>query len=266
MNRPAKKSETLEIRIPHDTKRALMDRSRAEGKPASEVVRTFIDAYLAEAACPPTLTAWERNMTWLRTRSTSYLVAMATITLAGAAGLALVASPASARPDLETAFRDLDANGDGVLDADEFGGGVMIRKVKIAGGTSQGDVTAMPVHAQSPQMVFILQAKATVAGKPVVFAVNVPPPADAASGEAGRFARMDRDKSGSLSFDEFRANHEAVVDRAFAAIDADRNGYLNTTEIGAANRRRSEASAILAAFDRDADGKLSRAELIVDRQ
>lgn len=44
MTRAPKKSETLEIRIPHETKQALMARSRSEGRPASEVVRSFIDA------------------------------------------------------------------------------------------------------------------------------------------------------------------------------------------------------------------------------
>jgi hypothetical protein len=46
--RAPKKSETLEIRIPYPTKTAFMEKARAEGRAASEIVRERIDAYLAE--------------------------------------------------------------------------------------------------------------------------------------------------------------------------------------------------------------------------
>ncbi|MEC8456219.1 MAG: hypothetical protein VXZ43_04830 [Pseudomonadota bacterium] len=45
--RPLKKTETIEIRLPHDTKTAFMARCRAEGRTASDVLRRFIDAELA---------------------------------------------------------------------------------------------------------------------------------------------------------------------------------------------------------------------------
>lgn len=270
MARPPKKSETLEIRIPHGTKQALMDRSRAEGKPASEVIRSFIDAYLAKTACPPTLTAWERNMAKLRTYSAPSFVVLAAAAVVGAVGLSFVASPATARPDLETAFMDLDVNGDGVLSADEFGAGLIIRRVKVGNPASHEDIMAAPVPAGSPEMMLTMQAKAAAGGKPVVFAVSVPRPTKGAApnvtGEAGRFASMDRDKDGRLSFAEFEANHNATIDRAFAAADADRDGHMDASEISAANRRGGEVSAILKAFDRDADGKLSRTEFVVDGQ
>jgi len=53
--RAPKKSETLEIRIPYPTKTAFMEKARAEGKAASEIVRERIDAYLAEEPEPQTL-------------------------------------------------------------------------------------------------------------------------------------------------------------------------------------------------------------------
>ena len=43
--RAPKKSETLEIRIPYPTKTAFMEKARAEGKAASEIVRERIDAH-----------------------------------------------------------------------------------------------------------------------------------------------------------------------------------------------------------------------------
>ena len=47
MNRPSKKSETLQVRLPHGIKRDFMERCRLEGRAASEVLRGFIDSYLA---------------------------------------------------------------------------------------------------------------------------------------------------------------------------------------------------------------------------
>lgn len=45
--RRLKKSEFLEVRLPYPTKRAFMDRCRADGRSASETVRGFIDGYVA---------------------------------------------------------------------------------------------------------------------------------------------------------------------------------------------------------------------------
>ena len=45
-----KKSETLEIRLPHPTKLAFMARCRTRGLSASESLRRFIDAELRAPA------------------------------------------------------------------------------------------------------------------------------------------------------------------------------------------------------------------------
>lgn len=45
--RAPKKSENLELRLPHATKHAFMAQCRREGRSASEVLRGFIDTYLA---------------------------------------------------------------------------------------------------------------------------------------------------------------------------------------------------------------------------
>ena len=44
--RPLKKSETVEIRLPHATKTAFMEKCRAEGRTASDAIRRFIDREL----------------------------------------------------------------------------------------------------------------------------------------------------------------------------------------------------------------------------
>ena len=50
--RRLKKSESLEIRIPHPTKEAFMARCRADGRSASEALRAFIDQQLEAPARP----------------------------------------------------------------------------------------------------------------------------------------------------------------------------------------------------------------------
>lgn len=44
--RPEKKSETLEVRMPHSKKQAFMKACERQGITASEAVRTFVDEYL----------------------------------------------------------------------------------------------------------------------------------------------------------------------------------------------------------------------------
>jgi len=106
--RPLKKSETVEIRLPYVTKTAFMARCRAEGRTASDAIRSFIDAELdrSEEVRSPVRPGW------------SPLLA------AAAAGLALGAAAApslaqSVAPS-KAAFDHLDRDHDGVLRFDEF--------------------------------------------------------------------------------------------------------------------------------------------------
>lgn len=90
-----KKSETLEIRLPHPTKLAFMSACRDEGRSASEALRQFIEAHL-DAATPPR-----------RSRRSGHLVAGALIV----AALGAVALPSLARPELRAAFARLGIEG-----------------------------------------------------------------------------------------------------------------------------------------------------------
>lgn len=271
MTKPPKKSETLEIRIPHGTKQALMARSRAEGRPASEVVRGFIDAYLAEAACLPTPTAWERNMTKLRACSRPTMALLATLAAVG--GVSLAVSPATALPDLEAAFRQLDTDGNGVLSADEFGSGRMIRKLGPGGASAGAAANEVPALPAPSGAVFVMRAAPTTSGsRPVVLAVPLPgsgqvggSPAGPVKVGAARFASIDSDHYGRLSLAEFEAHHRGLVDRAFAAADANKDGFLDAAEVAGVNRGEGEAPAVIAAFDRDGDGRMSRAEFMTPR-
>lgn len=48
MKRKAKKSETLDIRLPHEQKDAFMRATRQRGETASQAIRRFISGYVAE--------------------------------------------------------------------------------------------------------------------------------------------------------------------------------------------------------------------------
>ncbi|TCS16093.1 EF-hand domain-containing protein [Caulobacter sp. BK020] len=101
--KPPKKSDTLEVRLPHETKVAFMARCRATRRTASEAVRVFIDQELEGR---PSLS----NLVWR-------------VLAAALAGLAVgaVAAPSLARPlAAHAAFDSLDANHDGALSFEEF--------------------------------------------------------------------------------------------------------------------------------------------------
>jgi hypothetical protein len=102
MTRPPKKSEFLEVRIPHPTKEAFMARCRQDGRSASEAVRAFIEGELAPKP--------------RRRFRPAHLMAGA---------LALAAAGAAAAPSLADSlraaeFRTLDANHDGVVTLPEY--------------------------------------------------------------------------------------------------------------------------------------------------
>ncbi len=105
--RGPKKSETLEIRLPHALKQAFMDRCRQDGRSASEALRAFIERDLTAPRRP------QRRLRW------------AAVGLA-AAGLAGVAAPSLARPSLPAQFARLDADRDGRLSLREFERGASI--------------------------------------------------------------------------------------------------------------------------------------------
>lgn len=101
--RPPKKSETLEIRLPHAAKVAFMDRCRASGVTASEVLRELIER---ETPRPRrTMKRWQ-----------AALLAVAGLVI----GAAAAPSIAQALPGSRAAFDQMDADRDGVISFAEF--------------------------------------------------------------------------------------------------------------------------------------------------
>lgn len=109
-DKPLKKSETVEIRLPHATKTAFMARCRAEGRTASDAIRRFIDAELSQTSS---------------TRRSPPRLGWRPLLAAAVAGLALgaVAAPSLAQsaPPSRAAFDRMDHNHDGVVSYDEYG-------------------------------------------------------------------------------------------------------------------------------------------------
>lgn len=116
--RGPKKSETLEIRLPHDLKQAFMARCREESRSASEALRGFIEQAVAEPIRPIHRKSG-RRLRW------------AAVGLA-AVSLGAVAAPSLARTSLPAQFARLDADHDGRLSLAEFERGA---SVEIAMGS-----------------------------------------------------------------------------------------------------------------------------------
>jgi hypothetical protein len=120
--RPPKKTETLEVRMAPETKRALQDVSRAEDRTASEVVRELIEGYLRQAEMRrdrARLEPTERLAAILRSKPARR--SAAAVAAASAIGLlTLVAAPSTAKVDYRTMFDALDANHDGRVTPDEY--------------------------------------------------------------------------------------------------------------------------------------------------
>lgn len=104
--RPPKKSETLEIRLPHTSKLAFMERCRADGRTASEVVRGLI-----ENGAPAELRPRRTVKTWQ-----ALAVALAGVVI----GAVAAPSIAQALPGSRAAFDQMDADHDGAVSFTEF--------------------------------------------------------------------------------------------------------------------------------------------------
>lgn len=105
--KPPKKSETIEVRVPYGAKTAFAERCRENGQTVSEAVRAFMEREIGADSRPGRI----------RTRLWHALAALA-------AGLALgaVAAPSLAQTPhgSRATFDRLDRNHDGVVSYDEF--------------------------------------------------------------------------------------------------------------------------------------------------
>ncbi|MBI1361010.1 MAG: hypothetical protein GC155_12090 [Alphaproteobacteria bacterium] len=259
--RTSKKSETLEVRLPYETKQAFLTACREDGTTASEVVRGTIDDYLdaRERPSPPPETGRLLEMISRPIRKKRYMLAGAGVLAAGLA----VALPSAAGPDMRAAFNRLDANKDGVLSADEFEGSksgadkkvvVIEHRTGPAGADADKDSGKDANRAGAPAVTekafaFWLPDDAAPPGaKPtggddkdhaVVIEkheVRVRKDGDAdgpvitADFRKSEFDRFDANRDGKVTYDEYQSAQTAMLTSGFNLLDENHDGYLSQKE------------------------------------
>lgn len=246
--KPQKKTETLEVRLPHDTKRAFLDACRADGTTASEVVRDSIQSYLDDRAGPERQTSTGRLIAMIPkpVRKVRYLAGAA-----GAVGLTVFAVlPSAAGPDFRAVFERLDANGDGILTPEEFNvhsrahGGeedvIVIHKIERKDGEP---AAAPPPEDRSEKAVtFWLgdEGEPDSDGRHVVMERReIRITADTEAGEVtaidirkSDFDRFDTDRDGKVTFAEYQARQRQMLEAGFRELDGDGDGALSEAEYG----------------------------------
>jgi hypothetical protein len=103
-----KKNDSIEIRLPDETKAAFRDKCRREGRTASDALRSFIDEQL-----DPRGTVRRRRRSLWRIG----VAVAAGAVLGGGIAAPSIAASADSGP---AAFRALDRNHDGALSYEEF--------------------------------------------------------------------------------------------------------------------------------------------------
>lgn len=236
--RRRKKSETLEVRVEHELKDALMHRAQTEGRSASDIVRESIGAYLAE---PEKET---RKMLLLWKPAAALGAAGAAILWGG-----LASGPAVAMPDLKAMFDAMDRNGDRSVSMEEFA------------GHAQDRMFAVRHHAGAHHP--------PAGAKPMMLPLrkDAPPPPHGGAAPSpemlqGHFAQQDANKDGKVDFAEFQAHHRQMMRAGFAAVDGNGDGSIDRAEYEAQVKAAPHAGAAaeFGEVDADGDGKLSEAE------
>jgi Ca2+-binding EF-hand superfamily protein len=211
-----KKSDTLQIRIPHETKKEFLEACQEDRVSASEVLRRSILDYLSLRKRPSSQERKGLQIMIPKTiRKKRFLVAG----LAGASALSVFAAmPSAAEPDFQTAFRRLDINRDGKLDISEFSpapfpNAVLAREARV------NDAKGLPRD--------ILYVQPGVSQKETNPRDPTSPNLD------DDFRRFDADGDGSVSYDEFQASLASMIEPVFAATDANNDGKLSQQELTA---------------------------------
>jgi hypothetical protein len=172
--RPPKKTEFLEIRVPHATKLAFMARCRTNEQTASDALRGFIDRYLEEAIVAP-----QAPVSPGRRPRRPALHVMVGALIASAVGAA--ALPTLAHTTLRAEFGRTDSNDHRRIGLDDLGKAASI------------DID--------------IKLKSSPPKSPGAADRETGPPADALRRELAlraQFERLDTNKDGEISFEEFR--------------------------------------------------------------
>jgi Ca2+-binding EF-hand superfamily protein len=242
--RPPKKTETLEVRVPHATKQAFMARCRDEGRSASDVIREFIDGYLARPSIQP-----ERR----KIMSNLFQPSLMGAAFAAVAVALLGPTAGRAGPDLRQTFRAIDRNADQNISLAEFlehqKHNIVVSRVALAGA-----------HAPSHAKPFALPRPPH--GTPMEADGERPSPEFVRA----RFAELDTGRDGAVSFTEFEAHHQAMTQTSFRTVDRNGDGRVDRSEWLAAPwpvdvSSPDKGPPQFEDYDADRDGFLSAEEL-----
>ncbi|HVY88804.1 MAG TPA: EF-hand domain-containing protein [Hyphomonadaceae bacterium] len=268
--RKEKKSETLEVRIPYDTKQAFLTACREDGTTASEVVRESVQTYLDERERPSQ--PEERSLTMNNilklpepVRRYGWRAAVGGAAAIGFVGLA--ALPSAAAPDFLSMFKKLDVNGDGVLSPDEFAGpkddkggdkNVVIetRSHITTSDSKDGKAPAPAAKSEVKQDAYAFYlpegvipdaakneqheyriisqhiTKNSTSGDSSA-APPQPPQQITISVDDIRkeeFAQYDTDHDGKISLAEYQARQRAMLTRGFDILDTNHDKFLSQAE------------------------------------
>lgn len=233
MEREAKKSDSIEVRVPYAVKQAFMARCRAEGRTASEAIRAFVEAEIEERPA--------------RERSRLHLmrpVAAAGIAATLAATLVIGPASVSAAPNFGPGFSALDRNRDGMISPAEYGDDSRRRQGPY--GCARAELLLPLARESMPEVK------------------GVRPFAVAASDFT--FAGVDRNKDGRISSAEYAAHWLQVIRKGFERFDTNHDGTVSRREYAAAYKPVFLGDppdvAPFLELDRNRDGKIEWSEFI----
>ena len=260
----SKKSETLEVRIPYETKQAFLTACREDGTTASEVVRESVQTYLDERERPPIQE--KRTLVMKLPQPVRHYGPRIAAGSIAAIGLAtFVALPSAAAPDFRAQFNQMDANRDGVLSPDEFLGpktdivpdkgekNIVIETRKIvrqgdAAGAASPDwkpevkqeafAFALPdeigggANEDTHQEFKFITRKESKEAKPgeTDGAVEETLTFSINDFRKNEFESIDTDKDGKVSLAEYQARQIKLFTRGFEMLDKDGDKSLSQDE------------------------------------
>jgi Ca2+-binding EF-hand superfamily protein len=226
--RSQKKTEMIEVRVSHETKRDFLAACERAGRTASDVVRESIDSYIKQQDRPLPATP-ERKRPFLMSilqpiRRKRYLAAGSVV-----AGMALMAAlPSAAAPGPEATFKGLDANADGVLTIEEFSASPP--------GTKQMTLRSPQRGATSdPATVYVVlpdaDGKAAEQRREVRYqAMGGAAPLSMADRRRADFASYDNNKDGKVDYNEYRDRFSNMLRNGYSKLDKDNSGNLDPNE------------------------------------
>lgn len=278
--RKSKKSETLQVRLPYGMKRDFMDRVKLENRSASDLIRDFIEGYLAG----PVEILKSANVITFRKRV--IYPSLIAASLAGAVIL-FMPNPGDAG-NVRLEFETLDLNKDRVVTAEEF---------SPPKGSALLPPTRTPEQERAvpgPDGIVMYATDGTPLKRKIVIAFGPrPKPAEGeviltvAQVKQWTVNTLDMNNDRALSLTEYKAARVRGQRRMFDRYDADLNEKVSADEYaqGAVRpfdedrkaaltpeqdarlerslaKQREDARARFSALDQNRDGTLTRLEMV----